>query len=181
MRRVAFPRAGLVAWLSFVVAAWLYSEVHTRTIIGTDISITAWPRGLLVALTICLVLEYAANTSTRPHAEAPRTSGDSTESIMAWLDENLRLLAAVGVVLVYLLLLPRIGFYIATWPLMAGMMAVFGIRSPKHVLITAPLCLAVIVFVFTRLLFVPLPTGNWQPFYEFNVWIVEFVRNLGAF
>jgi hypothetical protein len=70
--------------------------------------------------------------------------------------------------LVYLWLLPRTGYYATTPFFIAGYMLIFGQRRWRRILAVTAGIYAALLLVFTKLLFVPLPTGNWPLFYDFS-------------
>jgi hydrogenase/urease accessory protein HupE len=63
--------------------------------------------------------------------------------------------------LVYVILLPRIGFLIMTSLLLVSMLWFFNVRRPLTVIIYTGVIVGVIYGVFARLLYVPLPAGTW--------------------
>lgn len=77
--------------------------------------------------------------------------------------------------IVFVALLPCIGFY-------AGILIFLPVYSwflgQRNIIKTLSVCLpvaALIIFVFTRYLFVPFPVGTWPGFYEFNSALVAFL------
>lgn len=69
-------------------------------------------------------------------------------------------LASMGIVLVYIIVMPIIGFYIATVLMILGLLMFSKVRS-KVILVTIPLGTVLFIFiVFVKLLKVSIPVGT---------------------
>lgn len=89
-----------------------------------------------------------------------------------------RILSTFGLPFVYLALLPRTGYFVTTPLFLVACMLVFRERSLKYMLATAALLYLGSLAIFSKLLFVPLPTGNWPGFYDFSNWLLKILNAL---
>ena len=139
----------------------------------------SWPRGIALLMVIGAIVQAAmrwrteiapsfANTGL---AAEVRTAGVASETA-----NRLAMFANFALPLLYVLLLPRTGFYVTTPLFLAAYLALLGERRTK-VLILAPLVIFVLInLVFTKLFYVALPTGNWPGFYDVSNWFLVTVR-----
>ena len=111
-------------------------------------------------------------------AAAAPEADDADEAVDAngQAGARLRVLATFALPLVYLFLLPRTGYFITTPVFLVAYMLVFRERSLKYMLATAALLYLGSLAIFSKLLFVPLPTGNWPGFYDFSNWLLEILH-----
>ena len=93
-------------------------------------------------------------------------------------DARLRILATFTLPLLYLLLLPRTGYFLTTPLFLVAYMVAFREHSLKYMLGTTALLYVGSLAIFSKLLFVPLPTGNWPGFYDFSNWLLEILHAL---
>lgn len=89
---------------------------------------------------------------------------------------HLKRAATFGVPLAYLFLMPRMGFYVITPLFLIGYMILLGERRFRVLLGTTLLIYGLTILIFTALLFVPLPVGNWPGFYEVNALFVSLFK-----
>ena len=89
---------------------------------------------------------------------------------------HLKHLATFAIPLLYLFLMPRMGFYTLTPLFIAGYMMLLGERRFVHLFGTTLLIYALTIGIFLKLLFVPLPVGNWPGFYDINSLFVSFIK-----
>lgn len=100
--------------------------------------------------------------------EAP----DERSEARSGADARLRIIATFTLPFLYLFLLPRTGYFATTPLFLVAYMLVFREHSLKYMLATAVLLYAGSLAIFSKLLFVPLPTGNWPGFYDFSNWLL---------
>ena len=96
--------------------------------------------------------------------EAP----DERSGMRSEADARIRILATFTLPFLYLFLLPRTGYFATTPLFLVAYMLAFRERSLKYMLATTVLLYAGSLAIFSKLLFVPLPTGNWPGFYDFS-------------
>ncbi len=131
----------------------------------------SWPRAIAVIMLLGALVNFAT---------AGRNAGDRAEVAPVAPGQRLhRLLATGGIFvlpLVYVALLPFMGFYVATPLFLVALLFYLGERRPVF-LIGVPLLIFVLVnLVFTVLFFVALPTGTWPGFYDVSNWFLVTVR-----
>lgn len=137
----------------------------------------SWPRVIIFALFVCALAQCFFMARKRLHDDAmPERSGYWAQLREAGLGLNLKLLAMFTLPLFYLYLLPRTGYYFTTPFFLSGYMLLLGERRLRHLVGTSLLFYGLSLLVFTKLLFVPLPTGNWPGFYDFSNWLLILIR-----
>jgi hypothetical protein len=82
--------------------------------------------------------------------------------------------------LVYLVLLPRTGFFVTTPVFVAAFLWVLQVRRVRLLVSVTAIAYGLVLLIFVRLFYVALPVGNWPVFYDVNNWIVVAVRSLFA-
>ena len=114
-------------------------------------------------------LDHGGGESGAPDAPAAAYSG---------LDARLRIVATFTLPLLYLVALPRTGYFVTTPLFLIAYMLAFRERNLKYMLATTAGLYAGSLAIFSKLLFVPLPTGNWPGFYDFSNWLLEILHAL---
>ncbi len=175
LRRAAGPLLGLV------VAAGLFLDTRTLDeLAGPDrLSPGFWPRLTLTGLALtCLAralgdwLGGDAGARTGPRAR-PAPDGAEPPPAVA----GRRLAGGSGLLLGYVLAAPLLGFPLATAAFVVGFMRVAGARSWPGTLAAAVLGTALLLEVFVRLVYLPLPKGG-GPFEPLTL---ALYRALGIF
>ena len=139
-------------------AGALYLFFETKTfgnvdVYGSKLGPGFWPRLILVSM-MALSAGLAYNT-IRDVLKGKIPEFDKIKFSSA----NLRFIAAVTLIAVYLGLLPVIGFLVSTPVMMIAFMYLLGEKS-KTWIFSVPFVLTLgIVLVFTKLMYVPLPRG----------------------
>ena len=110
--------------------------------------------------------------------EESREAGDGAGETQRGWAARFRILSTFGLPFVYLALLPRTGYFATTPLFLVAYMLVFRERSLKYMLATAALLYLGSLAIFSKLLFVPLPTGNWPGFYDFSNWLLKILNAL---
>ena len=131
----------------------------------------SWPRAIAVIMLLGALVNFAT---------AGRRAGDRAEVAPPAPGQRLRRwLATAGIFvlpLIYVALLPFMGFYVATPLFLVALLFYLGERRPVF-LVGVPLLIFVLVnLVFTVLFFVALPTGTWPGFYDVSNWFLVTVR-----
>jgi hypothetical protein len=134
----------------------------------------AWPRALLVGIAVaamCLLI------STDPGKTAATSAGD-TAAHHAQATHRQIILKRLGLFilpLAYVFVMDRIGFLLVTPLFLIVYMYVLGVRS-RTTLIWVPLLIyGVVVLLFVKLLFTPLPQGS-GVFYSLNGEIINLIQ-----
>ena len=72
-----------------------------------------------------------------------------------------RWLALAISLLVYVILLPKLGFLVMTSLMMLSILWFFNVRKPLVLVVYISVSVGVVYVVFAKLLYVPLPAGTW--------------------
>ena len=163
-------------WLALGSVGFLLSYQFNVPISGYRYGATGWPRvvfGIMVFFAlmqlICGLFSERAKGSVEVKEELPIGSSESNHIILS----KAKRLISFSLPILYVFLLPRAGFYVLT-PFFVGLyMFVLGERRILHLVITVLLVLGTIYLIFTWLLFVPFPVGNWPFCYELNCMLVS--------
>ncbi|MGH2626934.1 MAG: tripartite tricarboxylate transporter TctB family protein [Anaerolineales bacterium] len=148
-------RADAVIGLSLLVFAALYFQQSfaIRTGFAPDrLGPTFFPRllaGALALLALTLIARAAADRSERPPLPPARIGV---------------LIGVTGLTAAYALLLPLVGFLLATPVLIGAVIALMGLREWRPLLVTAIAVTVVLYLVFARFLHVLLPPGLLEGF-----------------
>ena len=111
-----------------------------------------WPRMVLIGLGVScaakLVVDVRRRHRTARHvADAPAPISPA------------RLVVATALLVLYALALPLLGFALATAGFIAAFMALAGARSVAGIAATAVLTTVAVLYVFIRIVYLPLPKG----------------------
>jgi hypothetical protein len=163
-------------WLAVAAVAYVYSFEFDRDIEMYRFGASGWPRLiiLLIALgTLGQFLQDLLKSKKSPIYDPGYFSRFSEHGP----DFVLRMGLTLALPLVYASLLQGVGYYALTPFFLAGYLYLTGVRRVVP-LILVPLALyGVITLLFTRILYVGLPTGYWPGFYDFGNWVVVLLRS----
>lgn len=73
-------------------------------------------------------------------------------------------------------LLEDMGFYAMAPLFIVGVTLLMGERRPQWIALTIALIMGVLLLMFVSILYVGLPTGNLNPFYDFSNWLVILLQ-----
>jgi putative tricarboxylic transport membrane protein len=161
------PRRRLRAALPYVVVlaagVFLYHSADTFEFeqAGGRIGPGAWPKMILV-LMLATALWGIVASALRPGTVAPEEKADADDDAalvhppelyphLVWL--------AVAATLVYLLLLPVLGFFLATIVFCVVLMYLGQYRAPLRVAMLSVAIALAFMFMFMRVVYVSLPFG----------------------
>jgi hypothetical protein len=163
-------------WLVFVCTALALTTQFDGPVVDFKYSAAAWPRVVIIVIGLCAVFQLAGIIAKfRKSGETARKE-NSSNGANHTLSIHLKRAATFCLPLIYLLLMPRAGYYITTPFFLAGYMMVLGERRRLFLLVTTLSIYACILVFFTLLLFVPLPVGTWPGFYELSSHFIAFVK-----
>lgn len=163
-------------WLTLAVGAFFLTFDFDQPLDVYRFGAASWPRVLILALAVGALVQFALTWYAR------RLIGVSeTQSYWSQLKESgfvfvVKLTATFAIPLLYVYLLPRTGFYVTTPFFLAGYMYVMGERRPIHLVGSTLVIYGLSLLIFTRLLFVALPVGNWPGFYDVSNWLLVLIR-----
>jgi hypothetical protein len=148
LRRVAAPLLGLVLAAGLFLHAAGLDAVAGPGQLGPGF----WPRLTLAGLGLaCLVKLVQAW-----RADPARAGSDAPASLVA----PRRLALAIAAVLGYVAVLPLAGFPLATAGFVVAFMALGGARSPMGIAASAVAGTVLLLYVFVKLVYLPLPKGD---------------------
>ena len=163
--RVAAPLAGVVLAAALWPATRSLSDLTREGSLGPAF----WPRLALLGLALAC-LAKAWEEWRRSGAAA--TAGDEPEPISVP-----KLLGGIALLVAYAALAPPLGFVVATLVFIATFMALAGMRSPLGLALNAVLGTVVLVYVFVKVVYLPLPKGDGP----FEALTLAIYRGLGIF
>ena len=168
----------LLIWLALGSLAYGLTYSFDNHLENYRYGAASWPRVIILAMVIFALIEAILDlVELRRHGPsgAVVTDGaaDTTpEKTISGVTIHLKRLATFGVPLLFLFMIPRMGYYVSAPFFITAFMLLLGERQLKHLIGTSLLIYCVTLFVFTKLLFVPLPEGTWPGFYEVSSWII---------
>ena len=162
-------------WLTVAVVAYAFSFEFDRDIEMYRFGASGWPRLiiLLIALgTLGQFLQDLLKAKETPVYESgyfSRFSGHGPEFVI-------RMGLTLGLPLVYAALLQGMGFYALTPFFLASYLYLTGVRRVAPLILVPLVLYGAVTLLFTRVLYVGLPTGYWPGFYDFGNWVVVLLR-----
>lgn len=114
-----------------------------------------WPTLVLLSLIILGVIVSVATARKISREKAWR------EPLMIMDGSKARLFSAIGLIISYLILVKLTGFILTTPPFMVLFMLLLGEKSKGWMLSVSIGMTAIIVILFTKAMYVPLPRGIW--------------------
>ena len=198
------PAVECGAWLALAAGMWAYSYRFDGEFPAYLWGPVSWPRAVLAAIVVLALAQLALRTVLAPspapsagRSAAGREDGgdlrppggerqaggseareEEPREAQSGSGARWRTLTTFTLPLLYLMLLPRIGYFAATPLFLAAYMLAFRERSLKYMLATTALLYLGSLAVFSKLLFVPLPTGHWPGFYDFSNRLLEILHAL---
>lgn len=162
-------------WIALALIAYNITYVFDKPLESYRYGATGWPRAVLIAImagaTFQLLFKYFRWEEDSEEEEA--TAETSSEDR---LSQALGMVGIFAVPFIYLWLLPRTGFYLTTPFFIIAYMIVLNVRAWKPFVFVTAVVYGLILLIFTRLFYVALPVGSWQPFYDINNAIIVAVR-----
>jgi putative tricarboxylic transport membrane protein len=145
-RAAIAPFAGVALSLSLLSQTRTLDDVAQPGQLGPAF----WPRMILGALAIVSLAKLVLDVWRNP---------SSDESASRSVISRHLLVVAIATILLYVALTPVIGFALATAVFAAVFMALGGTRSAVAVVATAALSTLAVLYLFIKLVYLPLPKG----------------------
>ena len=162
LHRAAAPLLGAGIGLALLPATWSLESVAREGQLGPGF----WPRvalvGLIVACAAKAIEEWRRGVETRAAAERPPISTGT-------------LVIGIGLIVAYVLLAPLLGFALVTALFIVAFMVLCGMRSPAAVMANAVLGTVGLLYVFVKLVYLPLPKGD-GPFEPITLALYRLLR-----
>jgi hypothetical protein len=166
-------------WLTVAAGMWAYSYAFDKELSTYALGPVWWPRIIIILITLAAIGAFAADWRARRLQHASSHGASTSADTPDVMDSNarMRVAAALIVPLVYVWLLPLAGYFATTPIFLATYMYVLGINRWRTILIVTAATYLMLLLLFSKLLYIPLPTGNWPGFYDFSNWLLILLRN----
>jgi hypothetical protein len=181
MRKLSSEIVEGLIWITIACVAFVLTYKFNDPLAHYRYGASGWPRTLILGIVIFALINalWSVFLSRRPRAvdagEAPFSDTPPSHPTTG-VSVYVKHLGSFAVPLLYLFLMPRAGFYILTPFFIAGYMVLLGEQRWVHVLGTTLLIYGLSLTVFVKLLYVPLPVGNWPGFYDINSFFVALIK-----
>jgi putative tricarboxylic transport membrane protein len=171
-------RASIAYFVILGVAIYLYqvAEHFQYEIVPGRIGPDAWPKIVLVLLMATCVwrilrtLLFGAPTASPDDVEedAPVIPAQAANVVhLAWI--------GIGITVVYVYLMPSLGFFAATVLFIAAIASIAGrYRKPLPLAASAVIAPIVLMFVFMRIVYIALPLGH-GPFKDLTLFLLKLL------
>ena len=162
-------------WLAFAVLAYALSFSFDRNIEIYRFNATGWPRVVILVIVLAAcgqLVQYWIGAGRQQRASAKdqeATSGGGDVSVI-------RLAATLLLPFFYALLLDYTGFYVTTPIFIFAFLLLLGERRVHLLLAATVVIYLLLLFLFTKLFYVGLPVGYWQPFYDISNWLLVLLQ-----
>ena len=157
-------------WCVLVAVLWAQTGSFSETITEYKFGADGWPKvvllGLLIGATGQLVLGYVGLNPASETEEATAKKNISRK----------QQIAIFIVPLLYLWLMHRIGFFVATPIFIATYLLVLEVKNWRYIVGVTAFIYVFILLLFVRFFYVALPVGAWQFFYDISNTIITIVR-----
>lgn len=157
-------------WVGLAAFAWFQIGFFDRELPHYRFGTAGWPR------LVCLMIMAGATAQLVLRLSSLDASEGMAADVTARRFRLLHRLCIFALPLVFLWLTPRVGFYLASPVFTMALLMLQGVRRPGPLIGVTAVVWGLILLIFTRLFFVPLPEGQWDGFFEVNIAIVDFVR-----
>ena len=160
-------------WCALVAVLWSQTEAFSGGIAEYRFGAHGWPQMVLLGILIGATAQFFLEYLKLPKNKAKKTkTGKSTSHAINRYQQ-----AAIFITpLIYLWLMHRIGFFVATPLFIAAYLRVLEVRDWRHIISVASCVYLVVLLIFVRFFYVDLPKGIWPGAYEINTQIITMVR-----
>lgn len=168
------PATEALIWLLFAGGMWAYSYDFDKGHNVYALGIAHWPRAVLIFMVIIVLFYFIESCIQKQPDHKLENSIDQASELNQELtqdsEKNYKILIAITFCLpmIYLWLMPRAGYFVTTPIFLAGYIYLFGERKFYRILSSTLMVYAFLLLIFSKLLYVPLPTGNWPFFYNIS-------------
>ncbi len=164
-------------WLALAAGAFALTFNFNQELDIYRFGADGWPRAVVFIIIVSVLGQaYHDWRFGKRHHETEDEADDDGAGDSRDVTYYGRMGAALGLPIVYALLLPAVGFYVTTPFFIAAFLYAAGERRWKW-LVLVTVCLYVgLVFAFARLFYIGLPVGTAQPFYDISNWLLVLIR-----
>jgi Tripartite tricarboxylate transporter TctB family len=174
-------------WVALAVAAYWLTFDFDEPLDIYRFGASGWPRFILACIVVGATLQAAfgllkeqreagAPILDREVATPPEGQPEAPERLRV----SPMLFGIFALPLIYLVLLPRTGFFVTTPVFEMAFLWILQVRRVHLLIGVTATAYCLVLLIFVRLFYVALPVGNWPVFYDANNWIVVAVRGLFA-
>jgi len=165
---------GFIFWVGLACTAFALTFGFKGEIANYEYGAAGWPRVLFVGIVIISVVQLFISLrqlDRAPKQQDAESSADTAPASIAGLPVR-----TLAVPVIYVTLMPQIGFFVATPFFLASVMLIMGERRYLRIACVTAAIYAFVLLIFVKLLYVPLPIGNWPGFYDFGNWLLVLIR-----
>ncbi len=166
----------LTIWLALAATAFYLSFDFDEPLDMYRFGAASWPRALIAAIAVGALTQCVLAWRRRREERNVEVTGYWARIRESGLALNVKLVATFAVPLFYVYLLPKTGYYATTPFFLSGYMFLMGERRLIHLIGSSLFIYGLTLLIFTKLLFVALPVGNWPGFYHFSNWLLVLIR-----
>lgn len=113
-----------------------------------------WPRMILVGLALACAAKLVTVVRSAKTVVDPSVTARPSIS-------RSKLVASIGLIVLFMMLAPVIGFALATAGFIASFMWISGSRSIPLIVCNVVIGTVLLLFVFVKFVYLPLPKGDW--------------------
>ncbi len=186
LRAFAGPVVEWAIWIA--VLAWVFWQTQRfdREIAQYAFGAAGWPRALCIAAAlgatgqlIYRIAEIRRGRAAVPEAAGPEIAAPESaapEGQKPGLWQRAKHLPIFIFPLIYLYLVPSVGFYVATPFFILGLLLILEVRTLRALLGVTCVVYGLVLLLFTRFFYVALPVGRIESFYDINNAIIGIAR-----
>ena len=169
----------IVEWAIWIVIAGIvYIQMGSfdKEIAEYAFGATGWPIALCIGVVLGASGQLANQLLSANADDVEHQDNDipASSRLSHW-----RLIQRVAIFvlpLIYLFLVPYVGFYLATPVFVIALLLVLEVSAPLAIIGVTVVVYGLVLLLFTRFFFVALPTGRIAAFYDLNNAIIGLVR-----
>ena len=178
VRSFVGPFVEWAIWIAVLTWVFWQTQRFDREIAQYAFGAAGWPRALCIAAALGATgqLIYRIAEIRRGHAAPSEGDAPGPEGKRAGLWQRAKHLPIFIFPLIYLYLVPSVGFYVATPFFILGVLLILEVRSPLTLLGVTSVIYGLVLLLFTRLFYVALPVGRIESFYDINNAIIGIAR-----
>lgn len=167
---------GFVFWVGLASIAFALTFGFEGEIANYRYGPAGWPRVLFISIIFISLVQLFFSLRRAQSSECDPTTSDDVDGDDGPLSLCGLPVKTIVVPVLYILLLTPVGFFVATPFFLAGVMLMMGERRWRHVLSVTALIYGLIILVFVKLLYVPLPIGTLPGFYDIGNFLLVAIR-----
>jgi len=167
-------------WIALAAAGYWLTFEFDEPLDVYRFGASGWPRFLLLCIVVGASLQAIFGFLQIRREAGPAADRRAGAAAAERLRLSPMLLGIFSLPLAYLVLMPRVGFFVVTPVFVLAFLWVLQVRRVRLLIGVTAIAYGLVLLIFVRLFYVALPVGNWPVFYDVNNWIVVAVRNLFA-